>query len=281
MFGYIRPVEDELYVKDLTLYRAVYCGMCKYGGKRISRLTRFFLNYDFVLLALLRLSLSGTEYETVDARCPYKLSKQKMLASVNADEVYAYVCSCFAILTYLNNEDDIADGGGLKPRLLRPFLSHMRRRAVGFDALYARTLDSLSKLHSLEKANCPDIDRAAECFALILADVASGMLEGTNAEIARQCGLHLGRFVYLIDAYDDMKDDAKSGSYNPFICKYGSVEAALEHKSEIETTLIDSMNAFSAVYGLASSSVYDRLIYNISELGGRHAVFKISKEYSQ
>lgn len=278
MFGYIRPVEDELYVKDLTLYRAVYCGMCKYGGKRISRLTRFFLNYDFVLLALLRLSLGNAQTDLIDARCPYKLTKHKMFFS---DEVYAHVCSCFAILTYLNNEDDIADGGGLKPRVLRPLLKHMCRKTKGYEGFYERTLKHLCRLSEIEKANSGDIDAAANCFALILSDAASMGLEGISAEIARQCGLHLGRFVYLIDAYDDLADDAHKGSYNPFLCRYGSVEAALEHKNDIETTLVDSVNAFSAVYGLAGKTEFDRLIYNISELGGRHAVFKISKEYSQ
>lgn len=278
MFGYIRPVEEELYVKDLTLYKAVYCGMCKYGGKRISRLTRFFLNYDFVLLALLRLSLCGNEAELADARCPYRMRKQKMLA---ADDVYAHVCSCFAVLTYLNNEDDISDGGGIKPRLLRPLLSHMKRKAVGYDDFYDRTLNSLKELSRLEKEKCADIDTPAGVFASVLADAASMGMQGVGAEIARQCGTHLGRFVYLIDAYDDMADDAESGSFNPFLCRYGSVEAALEHRDEIETTLTDSMNAFSAVYGLSGGSVYDRLVYNISELGGRQAIARISKEYSK
>lgn len=29
MFGYIRPVESELLVKEYEFYRAVYCSLCK------------------------------------------------------------------------------------------------------------------------------------------------------------------------------------------------------------------------------------------------------------
>lgn len=54
MFGYIRPVESELLVKEYEFYRAVYCSLCKTGGRRVSRFSRFFLNYDFVFLALVR-----------------------------------------------------------------------------------------------------------------------------------------------------------------------------------------------------------------------------------
>ena len=67
MFGYIRPMKSELLVKDSELYSAVYCGLCRYGGRHISHLTRWMLNYDFVLLALLRISLSGEKPEVNDA----------------------------------------------------------------------------------------------------------------------------------------------------------------------------------------------------------------------
>ncbi len=275
MFGYVRPKQEELLVKDLTLYRAVYCGLCKYGGKKISRLTRPLLNYDFVLLALVRLALSGEKAEVKKVRCPYKLTRHPMLI---ADATYAHVCSCFAILTYLNNEDDVKDGKALKPRLLRPVLKLMKRKVKGYDGFYAATVANLDTLARLEAERCADIDAAADCCARIMSDAAGYGLDGTNGEIARQCGQHLGRFVYLTDAYDDLEDDAKSGNYNPFLCKYGSLDEALKHKENIQTTIIDSMNAFSTVYGLAERSAYDRLIYNIVELGSREAVSDITKE---
>ena len=29
MFGYVRPVRDELKCRDFDLYRAAYCGLCR------------------------------------------------------------------------------------------------------------------------------------------------------------------------------------------------------------------------------------------------------------
>ena len=51
LFGYIRPEQSELLVKEYEFYKAVYCGICREGGRKISRLTRFFLNHDFVFLS--------------------------------------------------------------------------------------------------------------------------------------------------------------------------------------------------------------------------------------
>jgi hypothetical protein len=111
MFGYIRPVKGELYVKDSEFYSAVYCGLCRYGGKHISHLTRWLLNYDFVLLALLRMSLNDEAVCVEKKRCPYKLKKCNCAL---ANESYGFVSSAFGLLTYYKLLDDIQDEKGFK-----------------------------------------------------------------------------------------------------------------------------------------------------------------------
>ena len=44
MFGYIRPLECELKVRDQALYRAYYCGLCKTIGRRYGQVARVALN---------------------------------------------------------------------------------------------------------------------------------------------------------------------------------------------------------------------------------------------
>ena len=106
MFGYIRPLEGELLVKEYEVYRAVYCSLCRTGGRRISRFSRFFLNYDFVFLALLRLALSRSELKAEKAFCPYRLKKKNFIAE--NDEI-VYTTAAFGILSYYKLKDDIAD----------------------------------------------------------------------------------------------------------------------------------------------------------------------------
>ena len=33
-------------------------------------------------------------------------------------------------------------------------------------------------------------------------------------------GFYLGKFIYLLDAYDDVEEDVKNKDYNPFTEKY-------------------------------------------------------------
>lgn len=280
MFGYIRPVKGELLVKDSEFYSAVYCGLCRYGGKHISHLTRWLLNYDFVLLALLRMSLTDENVCVKKERCPYKLKK---CDCVCADGVYSFVCSAFGLLTYGKLLDDIKDEKGFK-RLLKktvaPVFSHIAKRSDNFGGLRETIERGLASTDAAEESRCDSLDRAADGFAVMMKEIASFGLEGNKKLIAESCGYHIGRFIYIADALDDLEEDEKNGSYNPLIIRYGSADEAKLHCAEVTETLQDSLNAFSNYYALACKDTpdgIDRLIFNITELGGRAAAKRITE----
>ncbi len=278
MFGYVRPVKGELYVKDSEFYSAVYCGLCRYGGKNISHLTRWLLNYDFVLLALLRMSLSGENVCVSKKRCPYHFKKKNCC---QADESYSFVCSAFGLLTYGKLLDDIKDEKGFKrfcKKLFKPLFARIGRKSDRFEGLKGTVDTGLCATDKAESEGCDSLDRAADGFAVMMKGIASFGLDGNEKLIAEGCGYHIGRFIYIADALDDLESDEKSGNYNPLILKYGSAEGAMNDIEAIKETLFDSLNAFSNYYALAVNqplSQIDRIIFNIVELGGRSAVQRI------
>ena len=258
MFGYIRPVESELLVKEYEFYRAVYCSLCKTGGRRVSRFSRFFLNYDFVFLALVRLALTREQVGTEKAFCPYRLKKKTVLAE---NDAVTYTTAAFGLLSYYKLCDDIADLRGLrrwKKRLLRPLFSRMRKKAA---ALYP-ALDA-------------QVAAAMDDFAALTRILAACGLEGEAKEVAEVCGYHLGRYIYIIDAFDDCREDGRRGEYNCLNSRYGSAEATEAHAEEVLLTLKDSMAAFTRAYALADGCALDNLIYNVATLGSEAAFRKI------
>ena len=278
MFGYIRTVRSELFVKDSEFYSAVYCGLCRWGGKNISHFTRWLLNYDFVLLALLRMSLTDEAVCVKKKRCPYHFKKKNCVC---ADESFGFVCSAFGLLTYGKLLDDIKDDKGLKrfiKRIAKPLFTHINKKSDRYEGLKDIVADGLSATERAEAEKCRSVDRAADGFGRMMSSIASYGLDGEKKTIAENCGYHIGRFIYIADAFDDLEQDEKSGNYNPLILKYGSVAEALNSKDEICETLWDSLNAFSNYYALAMhtpANGTDRLIFNITELGGRDAVKRI------
>lgn len=287
MFGYIRPVKSELLVKEADFYDAVYCGLCRYSGKHLTHVSRYLLNYDFTFLSVLRLSLTGCEVQAKKVRCPYKLRKRP---AVVCDEVFSYTASAFGLFSYYKLEDDLRDEKGFsrfRKRLLRPLFRRIRRKsqkASGSIEMEEQIRLPIEELHALEEANCDSPDRAADQFGRILRAVAANGLDGDKKAIAEQCGYHIGRFIYLIDAYDDFVSDAASGSYNPFLAKYGSAEQVFLHAGEIRQTLTDSMHVFSHSYALACGPVLtgmDRILFNICDLGGQEAIRQVEERLAK
>ncbi len=280
MFGYVKALPAELLLKEYELYGAIYCGLCRTGGKKVSRFTRLFLSYDFTALATLRLALTGAPVTMVKKRCPYGLKKKPTLV---CDEVFGYTAAAFACLTYCKVMDDIKDEKGFKKlgkRLSLPLIKQMKKRA---DKLYPDLYSAISKpLAELDKLEADEgahsLDAYAHGAAEALAVIASYGLNDTSAAIAYEAGYHIGRYVYIIDAIDDLQADIKKGRFNPLIKHFG--EQASSHSEEIDETLIASTVRFSAAVGLANESVYTDILQNIAKYGMDNTIKTVYDKYA-
>ena len=185
------------------------------------------------------------------------------------------------MLTYGKLLDDIKDERGFKrlcKRIIKPLFSHIGKKSDNFEGLKDIVFNGLAATDEAEANGCDSVDRAADGFGQMMKEIASYGLDSEKKMIAEQCGYHIGRFVYIADAFDDLESDEKNGNYNPLLKKYGSAEKAMEAAENIKETLWDSLNAFSNFYALAVNQPIngiDRIIFNIVELGGRDAVKRI------
>ncbi len=282
MFGYVKPLTAELLVKEYNLYKAIYCGLCRTGGKRISRLTRLFLSYDFTALAALRIALEGAEPKLCKKLCLYSMKKKPAL---DCDEVFTYTAAAFACLGYCKAEDDVLDEKGfsrLKKLAVRPLFKRMNKKAAKlYPDLYEKVKVHLAELAELEGDSEPHtLDSYADGAAKALAVIASYGLKDTAYAIAYEAGYHIGRYIYIIDAVDDLKADSEKGRFNPLVRHYGSYENAVARTDEIAQTLRASGVRFSAAVGLAEASVYTDILQNIARYGMENTVGDIYDKYA-
>lgn len=222
MFGYIRPLVDEMKVRENEMYRAIYCGLCRAMGHHTGCASRMTLSYDFVFLAAFRAAITGEKFIPQPHRCVMHPVKPRMMAEDN--DTFAYCARAAAYLTYAKLEDDLADESGVRRltvKSLKPTAAGMRKKAGNLPELQESITSSLSDLRTLEEAESDSIDETAECFGRLLADIFSYGLTGTDARIAREVGRAVGRFIYVIDAADDAPEDGKKDRYNPILRRYG------------------------------------------------------------
>ena len=227
MFGYVLPSRDRLDERERERFRAVYCGLCHTLRERYGFAASLLLNYDFTLLAIL-LS-SGDEESCTVRRCAVHPCKGcRAQTSTPALEAAA---DRTVILSWWQLRDHIADHGfwsGLKYRFASLFLRGAYRRAgerlPRFDAAVRLHLQALA---ALEDARCASIDMAAEPFAALMADAAADLTDEKRRRILGQILYQLGRWIYLIDAADDLKKDTESGNYNPLLYRYHTENGVL------------------------------------------------------
>ena len=263
MFGYVRPALNLLSQEQRDAYQSAYCGLCHTLSGRHGPLTRFTLNYDFTFLAIL---LSGARGEREDCalRCPvHPLRAPRQCQCGSALELAADESM---VLTWYKLTDDIQDHGplrGLPSRLARQSLrgayERAARSAPEFDA---QVRAGMARLRQLERDQSPQLDRVADAFAGILASAADARLPDDSQRRAMgQLLYHLGRWIYLVDAWDDLDEDKKRQRYNPLDARFSG--RAREEQEYVSTTMTHSLRLLTSAANLLSFGTWAPLVENI------------------
>lgn len=262
MFGYVRPSDDHLTAEDKQRFQAAYCGLCRSLGRRYGLAARMILNYDLAFLAM----LLSREPECPTAHCRCPAHPIRGCDALEPQPAFDAAADLSVILTWWQLTDGVADHGffrGLPYRaallLLRRAYRKARARRPGFDACTQAHLEELARL---EAEQCPSIDRAADAFAALLAGASEEEADPVRRRVLRQLFYHLGRWVYLVDAADDLSDDLRSGSYNPLALRFPLEGGALtaEGRQQLAATLDGSVRAMAAAFELADFGVYTPVI---------------------
>lgn len=266
MFGYVRPALSQLSQEEKDLYQSAYCGLCHEMGKRHGFWARFTLNYDLTFLAVL-LQAGQTNGETVCLRCPaHPVHKPRSCLRGRGMERAADVS---LILTWHKLDDDVRDHGffsGLPHRFLRRwFRRPYLRAAQACPTFVERVQQGMEQLSRLEQQRFPRLDAVAHEFASMLAAAAQEQADGDQARILEQLLYHLGRWIYLIDAWDDLDEDQACGRYNPLDARFEG--RAKEEQEYVATTCTHSARLAYAAANLLELGEWSHVVENVLCVG--------------
>ena len=265
MFGYVHISPDKLNGEEQQLYRSCYCGLCHALGRRYGVFARMILNYDLVFLAML-LS-DGDTPRCGEKRCLVHPIHPRCFCEKT--EVLDAAADVSVLLTWWQLQDGIADHGfwgGWKYRFLSLLLRRAYRKAKALrPELDERIRTHLDKLSALEREKCAVPDEAADAFALLLRDTAALAPQGVKRRVLEELLYHLGRWIYLVDALDDLKEDSRSGNYNPLLLRYETRDGALqpEDRDRVAATLDASIRTMAAAFELADFGCWRRIIESV------------------
>ena len=211
MFGYIVPCVPELKIRELELYRQYYCGLCRALKDRYGRTAD--LAYDAAFIHILGDGLTDDMTEPERVKCavhPFRgvYARQTPASAYAADTNILMACAKAA--------DDVRDAGSIQARFRDARLRTRRERARGVVPDMVRGMETCADaIHELEAVGCAMPDAAAEPYGVLFGTVLSD-LDVVQSHILYDLGYNTGRWVYLIDAWDDMEEDAARGQYNVY-----------------------------------------------------------------
>lgn len=270
MFGYVLPDRPELKIREYEVYRAYYCGVCKAIQRNHGNLPRLTLNYDTTFLALLLSSLYDESLCVRTERCMlHPLKKRKVLRQ---SKWIDYAADMNVLLSYLNLRDKWQDD---RSAAALAGLAALKPRFQVLSAKYPEKvsiiLERLEELSRLEKCGCNSVDQAAEPFARLMEEVILFQPAGSdkNTEtILRWIGYNLGKWIYTIDALDDLEKDIRKHSYNPFLCQYeynGEDIAAFRSRiiKDAEFNLVYTLNEAAKAFELLEFKRHKEIVGNI------------------
>lgn len=286
MFGYVRPYKGEMLVKEYDAYKGVYCQICKALGDCYGVLARMTLTYDCTFYALLALNQRDAAVRARKKRCTCNpLKKCTYVCPANGD-LYAEECfkkaaALCVIMTAHKLRDTMEDENclkGLGARFLYLLSKGAFKKASrDFPFIADAAQKMMDDQHKAERAEHVSLDACsaptAEFLETVCAELGNSEAEET---VLRQLGYFLGRWVYIMDAADDLSEDLKSAKFNPFIGKLelsGCIGKELTEEQrkaadeECNAVLNGSMARLVPAMNLLPEGQFSGIISNILQKG--------------
>lgn len=215
MFGYVVANLDKLTPEQRELYQAAYCGLCVTLGNQHGLPCRLTLTYDMAFLILLLSSLADEEPRYSQMRCAVHPLKKR---SVFVSKYTPYAADINLMLAHAKSLDDWADDRSLLSLSQAKLFERAAQDARARHPRQSNTIDQcLRDLSAMEKEGEVNPDLPAGAFGRLLGEIFVPDEQDAQSEALRDFGFALGRFIYLMDAVMDLREDIRRERYNPLV----------------------------------------------------------------
>lgn len=212
MFGYINVNKSELSEENKKIYQSYYCGLCQRLHSNCGIKGQMLLSYDMTFVVVLLTGLYELENQEKQFTCGMHPT-QKQTAFEN--EISDYCAAVNVMLAYHNLIDDWKDDKNYTKKALAGII---RKDYERFAAEYPRQVKAIEeymeRLAQYEAAGETNIDLVAGLTGEMLGELMAWKEDEWYSEL-KTLGYYMGKFIYLMDAYEDIDKDEKKNNYNP------------------------------------------------------------------
>ena len=258
MFGYITIHKDELKIKEYNRYRAFYCGVCHSLGHNYGLRGKVTLTYDMTFVGLLLATLYEDDTPAVKERCiVHPTARHEAIFNEYTD----YAAAINVMLAYYKFRDDWEDEKKILPGTFSHVLKRAYKKAAGRYPRQAKAIEEYIRCqHEVEARKEFTIDDAAGPTAHMLAEVLD-YRQDCWSDRMRRFGFFLGKFIYLMDAYDDVEKDCRKGNFNPLKEKYNTKDFDKWVKDMLTIYAAEAAKNFEALPIIEDGEIIRNILY--------------------
>jgi hypothetical protein len=261
MFVYITINKPEMRFREFDVYHSYYCGFCRTLKANFGISGQATLTYDLTFLIMLLTGLYEPEEQLGQTHCiAHPIVKQ----ATRINRFSEYAADMNILLAYYKCRDDWTDEHSpsklMYSEILKRKFRHIEKK---YSHKAAFIKDGLDRIHECEEAGEENIDKISGLFGEIFAEIFCYQEDNWSAAL-RRIGFFLGKFIYILDACDDIEKDIKKGSYNPFKKQWISDPAGFDtHCSQLMTMMIsECCRAFELLPILQNVEILRNILYS-------------------
>lgn len=214
MFGYININQKIMTEENKNAYQAYYCGLCRRLKTNCGAKGQMLLNYDMTFLVVLLTGLYELANQSSEITCALHPTKRR---TVWINEATDYAADMNLVLAYHNLIDDWKDDKTYSKKAFAKILDKdYARIAEKYPRQVTAIEEYMRKTEEVEKRGETNLDAVAGLSGEMLGEVFCWR-EDEWAEELRTLGFYMGKFIYIMDAYEDYQVDLQKGAYNPLI----------------------------------------------------------------
>lgn len=259
-------------IRDYDLYKSVYCALCKSLGKNFGPISRLLLSYDATFLAMFGIALSNQKISFISTKCTVNPLKKCKYYELGKEELI-FSAAVSVIMAFYKIKDDIRDSKFLtkfKGRIKKLLFFKSYKKAIKlypdldqivsrYEAEQLKVEDEKEK--SIDISAYPTSKAVSEIFSLVASK--NNNTQHENIRIIKQFGLFLGRWIYLIDAFDDIEKDISQNNYNPFLYSFQESSDLSSSCTYCNQVLNHTLSNAISAFNLLKISKFNRLFENI------------------
>ena len=276
MFGYINVNREKLNPEDCGTYQSYYCGLCRVLREEFGRKGQMLLNYDMTFLIVLLTGLYELEDQKTEFVCAIHPSRKQ---TARYNEATGYAAAMNVLLSSKNFEDDWNDNHAYTRKAMSQiFKKDYERIRIRYPRQEQAIADYLNRLEQAEKCCERNVDAVAGLTGEMLGEIFVWKENDVWAEELRCLGFYMGKFIYLMDAYEDMGKDVKKNCYNVLKLMQQETEQDFETFSRLILTsmMAECAKSFERLPILLHAEICRNILY--SGVWTRYEYLRLKKQ---